>query len=209
MDKQTIDSDGDIVLTERRTLISSRMQKWAGIETIIIGLRKDYYELNGIPGLWEDLMFEPVHSPAVPLNPIEAVERMVKGEPSYTEDGGRVLWDGNVNNFLGLQAGDINNDSLSIFNGSFEHLYENLPHLEVLKKRDMTRWEVLAWATSEISHGWVVVNDSKAPADSDYWVSPQYFNYYGSITNYKRAMLKPDCTGVDESSIQTFEVVEE
>jgi hypothetical protein len=209
MDKQQKDSDGYIILGRDRALISLSMQKWAGIETTIISLNGEYYNLNGIPCLWDNLMFEPGHSPAVPLNPIEAVKRMVKGATFYTEYGDRVFWGDNRNIFLCIQEGDIYNPSGSIFNGSFEHLYENDPLHKALKKRDMTRWEALAWATSEISHGWVVMNYPKAPADSDDWALPQSFNYFGSITNYRRAMLKPDCTGVDESSIQTFEVVEE
>jgi hypothetical protein len=71
MDKQPKDSDGDIIYKKEHVMITLGMQKWAGIETTTINLDGEYYKLNGIPGLWNNMMFEPEYSPAVPLNPME------------------------------------------------------------------------------------------------------------------------------------------
>jgi hypothetical protein len=66
----------------------------------------------------------------------------------------------------------------------------------------MSRWEILAWANSEESRGWVV-----RQADDADWFHPQYFDYLLNVEAYQRARFSPE-TGVDESTIQGFEVEE-
>jgi hypothetical protein len=66
----------------------------------------------------------------------------------------------------------------------------------------MTRWEVLNWIISEASRGWVVRDSSYA------WVPPQFHSYTVAISDYQRARLLPDLSGVDEDTIQGFEVEE-
>jgi hypothetical protein len=75
----------------------------------------------------------------------------------------------------------------------------------VKHKRFMTRWEVLDWANSEASRGWVVCIESKS---DDFWEPPQCLGYNLDIKSYRRARLLPDLSGVDESTIQGFEVEE-
>ena len=69
------------------------------------------------------------------------------------------------------------------------------------QKRLMTRWEILAWATSDDAKGWVV-----GIKTSDTWDCPQNWCYSGNISDYSRARLLPDDTGIDESTITDFSV---
>ena len=71
------------------------------------------------------------------------------------------------------------------------------------KKRLMTQWECLLWATSDNANGWIVLVDE--PWDRDKWRCPQYFTYSEDLTkNLKRAKLLPDGSGIDESTITDF-----
>jgi hypothetical protein len=76
--------------------------------------------------------------------------------------------------------------------------------MPVKRTRPMTRWEILAWATGEESHGWVV--RSKNVDDS--WAPPQSFGYGLDRHGYERARLLDDHSGIDESTIQGFETEE-
>jgi hypothetical protein len=64
----------------------------------------------------------------------------------------------------------------------------------------MTRWELLAWANSEASRGWLV-----SAGGSD-WGSPQYFCYNMEEDRYQRARLLPDLSGIDENTVEGFEI---
>jgi hypothetical protein len=68
------------------------------------------------------------------------------------------------------------------------------------QKRYMTRFEVLGWASGAESRGWVVRPDPRGG-----WVAPQCLSYSEDIKDYWRARLLPDCSGVDESTVQGFE----
>jgi hypothetical protein len=75
------------------------------------------------------------------------------------------------------------------------------------KKRPMTRWECLAWATSAEAQGWVITIEPDNSDKKDKWVAPQFFLYApDSISDYRRAKLKPDGTGIDEATITDFSV---
>jgi hypothetical protein len=67
----------------------------------------------------------------------------------------------------------------------------------------MTRFEILGWANSKKSRGWVVSQDG-----GDIWNAPQFFSYDLESDRYQRARLLPDFSGVDEDTIQGFEVEE-
>jgi hypothetical protein len=67
----------------------------------------------------------------------------------------------------------------------------------------MTRWEILAWANSEASRGWLVRGEG-----SDTWYVPQFYTYTDDINGFQRARLLPDLSGIDEDTIQGFEVEE-
>jgi hypothetical protein len=66
----------------------------------------------------------------------------------------------------------------------------------------MTGEEARAWAESNESLGWMVKHQET------HWTFPRYFGYGEIITNYQRAKLLPDGSGIDESTIQGFEVEE-
>jgi hypothetical protein len=68
--------------------------------------------------------------------------------------------------------------------------------------RIMTRWEILAWACSDESRGWVVRYDDNFHD----WSPPQYYNYADLPVRYQRARLLSDGSGIDEGTIQGFEV---
>jgi hypothetical protein len=71
------------------------------------------------------------------------------------------------------------------------------------KKRQMTRLEMLWWAGSEESRGWVVRVDT-----DDSWQVPQYLSYISGSSAYQRARLLPGGSGIDKDSICGFEVEE-
>jgi hypothetical protein len=85
-------------------------------------------------------------------------------------------------------------DAVPLYRRSFEK-----------RARDMTRWEVLDWANSEASRGWFV-----KIRGSERWRVPQFYDYDYEFdaSKYQRAQLLPDKSGVDESTIQGFEVEE-
>jgi hypothetical protein len=74
--------------------------------------------------------------------------------------------------------------------------------------RAMTRWEVLAWAGGEASHGWVVRCLGSGDDDDNDWFPPQCTGYTCNTAEYRRARMLPDGSGIDEESIRGFEVEE-
>jgi hypothetical protein len=83
------------------------------------------------------------------------------------------------------------------------------------KLRPMTRWEILDWANSEASRGWVVQSRYIGNDFWGLWNNPQRFLYDTcedfvdeNVVEYRRARLLPDLSGIDESTIQGFEVEE-
>jgi hypothetical protein len=67
-------------------------------------------------------------------------------------------------------------------------------------------FEVLAWASSPQSNGWLVYyGDVKPQPDetsSTDWRPPQYFSYRPDLENYWRGKILPDCSGIDPLSIE-------
>jgi hypothetical protein len=73
----------------------------------------------------------------------------------------------------------------------------------VIRTRSMTRWEILSWVNSPASQNWVVRTEG-----SGNWNQPQYFSYSLGEDRYQRARLLNNLSGIDESTIQGFEVEE-
>jgi hypothetical protein len=70
------------------------------------------------------------------------------------------------------------------------------------RKRPMDRLEIIAWANSEESLGWMT------QCGGSLWTFPRHFSYTGESEDYRRARLLPDLSGVDPDTIQGFEVEE-
>jgi hypothetical protein len=149
---------------------------------------------------WNDWMFDPGHNPAdEPLSAIDAIIAMVRGKETLYDKAGQKY-------FFELDPGERYYEEFVCLNrdGAVEknHIFTGLCRHPEKRKRDMTRWEILAWANSEESRGWVVNFDN-----SD-WVSPQCRSYSGELKNHQRARLLPDLSGIDESTICGFEAEE-
>jgi hypothetical protein len=132
-----------------------------------------------------------------PLDAEDAVRAMLDGEVLHDDGGWEHSWDKKHKRFVYKSKDAV------IIHDHFTCLHRH----PVKRLRYMTRWEVLAWANSEASRGWAVLyvydngNRSK-------WSPPQFFDYAAGIEQYRRARLLPDLSGVDESTIQGFEVEE-
>jgi hypothetical protein len=174
------------------------MLRYAGEEAKIIridgeGSPKERYKLDidDERFFWESGMFNP------PLLPKDAIMAMLNGEILYNGDKTiKYFWSGfcfllvRINsNILPMPISYFENDTF------YRHLTE--------RKRTMTRWEVLDWVNSSASWGWVV-KQKKCKK----WNVPQILFYDNDIGEYQRAMLSRDKSGVDESTIQKFEVKE-
>jgi hypothetical protein len=131
-----------------------------------------------------------------PLPAVDAIVAMVRGkETLYSKDGDvKYFWDGKC-----VRAVDEYFDSVTIIDTFDDETFYRRP---VKRRRLMTRWEVLDWANREASRRWVV----KVLAAE--WKLPQYFDYCVGIAKYQRARLLPDLSGVDESTVQGFEIEE-
>jgi hypothetical protein len=121
-------------------------------------------------------MFDPDYTGDDPLSPEDAIRAMLDGETLYDKEGDKYYW-----------------------KGKGHALYRRPPK----RKRLMARWEVLAWACSEESRGWVV-----RAKGSKWWCPPQFFSYDMDAKRYERARILPDMSGIDRSTIQGFEVEE-
>jgi hypothetical protein len=165
------------------------MQGFAGrIAKITNVFTIGYYriDIDGGKWGWENWMFDPDYKANEPLSAEDAIRAMLDGETLYNEDGTiGYSWNGDSFNIVDKDNFDV-------------YTFYRRP---AKQKRAMTRWEVLDWTNSEASRGWVVRIDDKSE-----WVSPQCLGYGSNIKDYRRARLLPDLSGVDESTIQRFEI---
>jgi hypothetical protein len=131
-----------------------------------------------------------------PLDADDSIIAMVRDRKLlYDRNGKRYWYSHDRGCFLCAKIGESIGEPVSVFTGLY---------LRPEKRgRSMTRWEILAWANSEESRGWLV----QAKGD-DLWNSPQYFDYTLEEDEYRRARLLPDKSGIDESTVQGFEVEE-
>jgi hypothetical protein len=199
IDAQEKDKDGNIC-GEDGCYMTSGMQQQAGKIAHIAKayVRVDRYGLDIDDGrhFWDDWMFDPDYQPPdEPLSCVEAVVAMVSdGEIlQHREYQVEEKWDGKefVYRIFGEQEWHP-----KPLDGNFVGLRR------AKRKRPMTRWEILAWANSEASREWVVMD----PINND-WCVPQSFRYINT-RGYRRARLLPDLSGVDESTICGFEAEE-
>jgi hypothetical protein len=178
------------------------MFEYAGRTARITRLSDGGYRLDIDNGEWhwEDWMFDPDYNPAVePLSAIDAIIAMARGkETLYDEEGRKHFFEEDKSDRRYGRLVFLNEDGIAETACTFTGLCRR----QEKRTRDRTRWEILAWANSEESRGWVVNFDN-----SD-WVSPQCRSYSGELKNYRRARLLPDLSGIDESTICGFEAEE-
>jgi hypothetical protein len=128
------------------------------------------------------------------LDPKEAARLMLlDGEVLVDTEGEESYWSNERKTFVYKT-----NDDYEFTTDYFEFLRRKPQKT----RRLMTRWECLAWASSAESQGWVV----KCNEHSD-WYTPQHTVYFDrSISDFRRAKLLPDGSGIDESTITDFSV---
>jgi hypothetical protein len=145
-------------------------------------------------------MFDPNYAPAdEPLDAKDAIIAMVQhGATLYDRSGKRYWYSHDSDCFLCAEIGE-RIDAKPVVNFSGLYYGSSVPN----RKRLMTRWEILAWVNSDESRGWVV-----QMAGDEEWFAPQCLSYNVDIDIYRRALLLPDLSGIDESTIQVFEVEE-
>jgi hypothetical protein len=199
IDAQEKDEDGDISDCGARAFVRNMFQ-YAGREAVIIKAVNDFsYEIDIDPGssYWTVQMFDPGYTPAdKTLSPKDAIWAMLEGEALLLETEGReCLWDSAHGYFTVMLNSVEALRTLDNFNG--------LRRRPVKRKRAMNRWEMLDWAGSGASRGWVVRSSPYGD-----WRLPQHFKYEPGTAYYQRARLLPDLSGVDEDTIQGFEVEE-
>jgi hypothetical protein len=202
-DTQEKDWQGNIYRHEE--LFVPEMLRYAGKIARLVGVSlKDNFHINindgsdGAPEYsWGDWMFDPDYVPSREQLPAkEAAQAMLDGETLYDRDGCECFFGGRPGSFLIHVDGRTN----SLI--GFSELYRSPPKRE----RPMNRWEILGWTTSDKSKGWVVCYNGIKPMSESAWRSPQYFDYTADIGDYWKARLLPDLSGIDESTIQKFEV---
>jgi hypothetical protein len=174
------------------------MFRYAGKIATIMEVDKEhqYYDLNidDRKYAWEDWMFDPDYKPDEPLSAEGAIRAMLDKEAICDKNGQQCFW----NNY----AYRFEIEDNGIFRALFD--FTGLYRRPIKCKRFMTKEEINAWAESVASHGWMVRNTLTLNA----WTFPNYFEYTGTITDYQRAKLLPDLSGIDESTIQGFRVEE-
>jgi hypothetical protein len=196
--KEWIDAQEKSIRGNIHTFVES-MFKYAGKIARIMRFEFDGYRLDvdDSDWIWRDFMFDPDYKPDKgPLSPKDAIIAMVRDrETLYDGDGFRHDFSKLRGDFIrrGMVDGDMT--VVSRFDG--------LCRRPAKRQRSMTRWEILDWANSGESRGWYV----RLP-NVEEWVSPQCPNYDTKLIGYRRARLLPDKSGIDESTIQGFEVEE-
>jgi hypothetical protein len=202
MDAQEKDAAGCIEVCG--VTFNTAMQKYAGKIATILNVEGekpgDFYTLDIDSGewAWTDQMFDPCYRPEdEPLSTEDAIHAMMdKGEALYDKSGNKYYWDKDDKCFY-HQYLDITSAAVVY---RFKDIYYRAP---VRPVRPMTIWEILAWANSEESRGWVVML-----TEAGSWRTPQFHAYDREVDQYQRARLRPDNSGIDESTIQDFEVEE-
>jgi hypothetical protein len=143
--------------------------------------------------LWNEDEFDPGCRSDEPLSSEEAILAMLDGETLYSADGTRYWF---KDAYFHWEAEDgCGGEQVKQFTG--------LRRRPQKRKRTMSREEMLAWSTSEESHGWMV-----RCGEEDYWKFPPTFGYSFHLGDYQRARLLPNLSGVDPATIQGFEVEE-
>jgi hypothetical protein len=180
-----------------RTL-TPNMFHYAGRIAIITEVAQcDIYKLDVDDGIhwWLDWMFDPDYRADGPLSAEDAIRAMLDGKALCDESGRECLWD-SVHGWFAVMCNSVTAlRKIDCFTGLYRRPEK--------RKRLMTRFEILGWTTSEASRGWVV-----RPEGNDTWHVPQFFSYDLGEYRFQRARILPDLSGVDEDTIQGFEVEE-
>ena len=132
----------------------------------------------------------------MPLSPREAILAMLDGATLVSPNGFLVRWKEDE----GVFADTDENAPRDCFKG---YRYQSSKP----RNRPMDSWECLAWVNSPDSHGWLVSIKHAGDEDWGDWDLPQRFKYDGNENHpdaYRRAMMLPDKSGIDESTIQGF-----
>jgi hypothetical protein len=198
IDAQEKDEDGDIM---RDNGFSRTMFQYAGKLAVITYVdTDDSYRLDIDDGSWwwADWMFDPGYRSADgPLSAEDAVRAMLDGERLTDDEGTEYFWDAD------WDGGHFFYRKRDETDAGVAHSYTGLYRRSAKRKRLMTRFEILGWANSEASRGWVV-----RTGESGEWFCPPSLEYCNDIDVYQRARLLPDLSGVDKDTIQGFEVEE-
>jgi hypothetical protein len=175
-----------------KTMLLS-MQAFAGKEAEVRSVTSDEVYRISVDNevyWWADWMFEDPAEPDI-LSPEEAARAMLNGEVLVDPFSNEYCW--NKNRFVALLDKEFHD---------LVYVSDRLRRRHAKRKRPMNRWEILAWANSDESRGWVV----RQNVGFD-WTIPPCLRYdMVTLSFYQRARLLPDLSGVDESTIQGFEV---
>jgi hypothetical protein len=195
------DENGFVHYSNGSMVFNSYMQKSVGKLAKVVSVNFGSYTLDIDNGksYWQDWMLDSDYCPEdEPLSAEDAIIAMVQGrETLYDKTKHQYFWDSNNRLFVKVFGDGLHiSEQVSVFD---VELYRRPAKCS----RDMTRWEVLAWADSEESRGWLVMC-----LEIGDWCLPQYFAYADGADGYQRARLLPDCSGVDKNTIQGFEVEE-
>jgi hypothetical protein len=193
---------GDKVRIRSEELVDEQTKAYAGQEAKVVFVDYDgtfRLDVDRTAHWWTERMLDPDYSPPNskegPLSGEEAVMAMVRDSESLYDKHGGKFW---FNKEMGKFMYDDPEGGVVVF-GSVHGLSRSSKK----RKRDMTRWEMLDWANSEESRGWFV-----RMGISGSWHTPQFGSYELAGDKLQRARLLPDISGIDESSIQGFEVEE-
>jgi hypothetical protein len=186
------------VLSESMYVYAGRTAKIVELYTHVDRYRLDVDDQRFV---WEDWMFVPEYEADgeaadggedKPIPAEDAIRAMLDGETLYGVYDRECRWDNGSGSFLLYHTG-YKNRRITFFGG--------LRRRPARRKRAMNRFEILAWAGGEASYGWVV---RYGPGSN--WLAPQGLSYESRIESYQRARILPDGSGIDESTIQGFEV---
>jgi hypothetical protein len=176
------------------------MQKYAGqVAKIVDNVNGSFkLDIGERYFYWDEWMFDLNYAPSdEPLSVKDAIIAMVRDrETLYDKDGYEYWYDEQKMRFSYRHDENKLGDLCRI------------PFIDFCRRpakrtRPMTRWEILDWATSEESRGWLV-----REAGDERWYHPQFLAYPHEAGRYQRARLLPDKSGIDESTVRGFEVEE-
>jgi hypothetical protein len=161
--------------------------------------KTESYELDIDKGEWDwqDWMFDPDYKPKdEPLSAEDAIRAMMDGETLYRNHDMKYYWSEQDKCFYHYGPNSTVADEVRWFNGLYRR--------PAKRKRRMTQREAINWAHSKESWGWLVRCEDFVRKE---WMYPVEFDYsLSALNNYQRARLLPDLSGIDESTIQGFEV---
>jgi hypothetical protein len=195
IDAQEKDKDGDIKNVASMACFINSMFRYAGRIARIIAAQEKYYDLDidGGKCCWEEWMFDPEFNPDEPLSADDAIRAMLDGETLYNEKGHEYRWVKKRSHFIKSTDHEFTEGAVYYFDG--------LCRRPAKRKRPYTQEEAKAWAESEDSLGWMA-----RISEDNVWNFPRNLGYGYYIPDYQRARLLPDNSGIDESTIQGFEI---